>query len=69
MIFVFIAIYSSAVFFCVGIAAGILRFWIRHQPHGPTDAHYLVVAVTLVLSAGFGALLASNIVIALGRGG
>jgi hypothetical protein len=69
MILVTIAIYAGAVFFCVGIAAEILRFWIRHQPHGPTDAHYLVVALTLVLSAGFGVLLASNIVIALSRGG
>jgi hypothetical protein len=69
MIFVTIAIYAAAVFFCVAIAAGILRFWLRHLPYGPTDAHYLIVAVTLVLSAGFGALLASNIVIALGLGG
>jgi hypothetical protein len=66
MIFVVIAIYAGAVFFCVGIAAGILRMWIRRQPHGLTDAHHLVVAVALVLSAAFGALLASNIVIALG---
>lgn len=57
---------SVWILFCVGIAAGLLRIWIRSQRHGLTDAHYLIVAVTLVLSAGFGALLASNIVIALG---
>jgi hypothetical protein len=53
---------SVWILFCVGIAAGLLRIWIRSQRHGLTDANYLIVAVTLVLSAGFGALLASNIV-------
>jgi hypothetical protein len=69
MTFVTIAIYAAAVSLCVAIAAGILRFWLRHLPYSPTDAQYLIVAVTLVLSAGFGALLGSNIVIAFGLGG
>jgi hypothetical protein len=68
MILVVVLIYFGMVLLCVGLTAGIARAWIRrHQWHeGPSDLHYIVVGVALVVSAGIGLVLASQIVVALG---
>ena len=69
MTLVAVLIYSAIITVCVGLTAGAVRAWIRtHRWHeGPSDLHYIVVGVALVVSAAFGFVLASQIVVALGH--
>ena len=71
MTFVVVLIYAGAVLFCVGTAAWIVRAWTRRRyPHkSPSDLHYLVVGIVLLVSAGIGILVASQIVMVLGDKG
>jgi len=67
MIFVVVSIYAGAVLFCVGTTAWIVRAWTRRRyPHkSPSDLHYIVVSIVLLVSAGVGIMVASQIVDAL----
>jgi len=68
MIFVVASIYAGAVLFCVGTTAWLLRAWARRRYwyESPSDLHYVVVGTALLLSAGIGVAVASQIVVALG---
>jgi hypothetical protein len=68
MALVVVSIYLAAVLFCVGTTAWILRAWTRRRywHKSPSDLHYVVAATALLLSAGIGVALASQIVVALG---
>jgi hypothetical protein len=71
MIFVVASIYVGAVLFCVGTTAWLLRTWTRRRywHEDPSDLHYIVTGTALLLSAGIGVAVASQIVVALGRAG
>jgi len=58
----------AAVVFCVGTTAWILRAWTRRRywHKSPSDLHYVVAGTALLLSAGIGVAVASQIVVALG---
>jgi len=68
MALVVVSIYLAAVLFCVGTTAWILRVWTRRRywHKSPSDLHYVVAGTALLLSAGIGVALASQIVVALG---
>src|SRR5262249_57850718 len=68
MSFVVVSIYLAAVVFCVGTTAWILRAWTRRRywHKSPSDLHYVVAGAALLLSAGIGVAVASQIVVALG---
>ena len=68
MALVVVSIYLAAVLFCVGTTAWILRAWTRRRywHKSPSDLHYVVAGTALLLSAGIGVALASQIVVALG---
>src|SRR5262245_14140524 len=65
---VVVSIYLAAVVFCVGTTAWILRAWTRRRywHKSPSDLHYVVAGTALLLSAGIGVAVASQIVVALG---
>jgi hypothetical protein len=69
MVFVVGSIYAGTILFCVGATAWLLRAWTRRRyPHkSPSDLHYTGTA--LLLSAGIGVLVASQIVMVLGQAG
>ena len=69
MIFVVGLIYAGTIFFCVGAMALLLRAWTRRRyPHkSPSDLHYIVTGAALLLSAGIGVLVASQVVMVLGQ--
>jgi hypothetical protein len=71
MILVAAAIYAGTILFCVGTTAWLLRAWNRRRyPHkSPSDLHYIVTGTALLLSAGIGVLVASQIVMVLGQAG
>jgi hypothetical protein len=71
MIFVVGLIYAGTILFCVGATAWLLRAWTRRRyPHkSPSDLHYIVTGTALLLSAGIGVLVASQIVMVLGQTG
>jgi hypothetical protein len=52
----------------LGVAAWIARAWTRrrYQHKSPSDLHYIVVGIILLVSAGIGMLVASYIVVAIG---
>ena len=64
-------IYARTVLLYVGTAAGIVRAWIRrhYRDKSPSDLHYIVAGIVLVVSAGLGVLVASQIVVVLGYTG
>jgi hypothetical protein len=68
MAFVVVSIYAGAVLLCVGTAAWIVRAWTRgrYRHKSPSDVHYIATGIILLLSAGIGVVIASQIVIALG---
>jgi hypothetical protein len=69
MIFAVISIiYAGTVLFFLGTAALIVRAWTRRRyPHkSPSDLHYIIVGIILLVSAGIGILVGSQIVIVLG---
>jgi hypothetical protein len=71
MVFVVGSIYAGTILFCVGATAWLLRAWTRRRyPHkSPSDLHYIVTGTALLLSAGIGVLVASQIVMVLGQTG
>jgi uncharacterized membrane protein YidH (DUF202 family) len=64
-------IYAGAVLLYVGTAAWIVRAWTqrRYRDKSPSDLHYIAVGIVLVVSAGLGVLVASQIVMVLGYTG
>ena len=68
MTLVVVSIYLAAVLFCVGTTAWMLRAWTRRRywHKSPSDLHYVVAGTALLLSAGIGVAVASQIVAALG---
>ena len=68
MTFLVVSIYVGAVLFCVGTTARIVRSWTRRRywHKSPSDLHYIVVGIVLLLSAGIGIAVASQIMVALG---
>ena len=61
-------IYAGTILFFLGTAALIMRAWTRRRyPHkSPSDLHYIVVSIVLLVSAGLGIMVALQIVEALG---
>jgi hypothetical protein len=57
-------IYAGTVLLYVMIAAWIVRAWTRrrYRDKSPSDLHYIAVGIVLVVSAGLGVLVASQIV-------
>jgi hypothetical protein len=57
-------IYAGIVLLYVGTAAWIVRAWTRkrYRDKSPSDLHYIAVGIVLVVSAGLGVLVASQIV-------
>ena len=55
------------VLFCVGITAWIVRAWTRRRywHKSPSDLHYIAAGAALLVGAGIGILIASQIVMAL----
>ena len=68
MAFVVAFIYATAVLFCVGTMAWIVRAWTRRRywDKSPSDLHYIAAGAALLVSAGIGILFASQIVMMLG---
>ena len=68
MTFLVVLIYARTVLLCVGATAWIMRAWTRwrYWHKSPSDLHYIVAGVALLVSAGIGVALASQIVVALG---
>ena len=64
-------IYAGIVLLYVGTAAWIVRAWTRkrYRDKSPSDLHYIAVGIVLVVSAGLGVLVASQIVVVLGYTG
>jgi hypothetical protein len=62
-------IYAGTILFFVGMTALILLGWARRRypDSRPSDLTYIAVSIILVLSAGIGILVASQIVVALGH--
>jgi len=71
MTFVVPLIYVGAVLLCVGTTAWIVRAWTRKRywHRTPSDLHYIVAGTALLMSAGIGVVVASQIVVALGYAG
>jgi hypothetical protein len=57
-------IYAGTILFFLGTAALIVRAWTRRRyPHkSPSDLHYIVISIVLLVSAGIGIMVASQIV-------
>src|SRR5262249_18308069 len=64
-------IYAGTVLLCVGTAAWIVRAWTRrrYRHKSPSDLHYIAASIILIVSAGIGVVVASQIVVALGYTG
>jgi len=64
-------IYAGTVLLYVGTAAWIVRAWTRrrYSHKSPGDLHYIAVGIILLVSAGIGIVVASQIVVALGYAG
>jgi hypothetical protein len=64
-------IYAGTVLLYVGTAAWIVRAWTRRRywHKSPSDLHYIAVGIILLVSAGIGIVVASQIVVALGYAG
>ena len=60
-------VYAGTILLFLGTAALIMRAWTRRRyPHkSPSDLHYIVVSIVLLVSAGVGIMVASQIVDAL----
>ena len=72
MTFVVVSIiYAGTVLLGVGTAAWIVRAWTRRRywHKSPSDLHYIAVGITLLVSAGIGIVVASQIVVVLGYAG
>jgi hypothetical protein len=72
MTFVVVSIiYAGTVLLCVGTAAWIVRAWTRRRywHKSPSDLHYIAVGIILLVSAGIGIVVASQIVVVLGYAG
>jgi uncharacterized membrane protein HdeD (DUF308 family) len=71
MTLVVASIYAGVVLLCVGTTALLVRTWTRRRywHKSPSDAHYILVGVALLLSAGIGVAVASQLVVALGHMG
>jgi hypothetical protein len=61
-------IYAGTILFFLGTAALIMRVWTRRRywHKSPSDLHYIVVGIVLLVSSGLGIAVASQIVVALG---
>ena len=68
---VVLIIYTGTVLLCVGTAAWIVRAWTRrrYRHKSPSDPHYIAVGSILLVSAGIGIVVASQIVVVLGYAG
>jgi hypothetical protein len=66
--FVVILIYVGVVLVCVGTMGWLVRAWTRRRywHKSPSDLHYVAVSAALLVSAGIGVVIASQIVVALG---
>jgi len=66
-----ISIYAGTVLLYVGTAAWIVRAWTRrrYRHKSPSDLHYIAASIILIVSAGIGVVVASQIVVALGYTG
>ena len=64
----FMVVYAGTILLALGVAAWIARAWTRrrYQHKSPSDLHYIVVGIILLVSAGIGMLVASYIVVAIG---
>jgi hypothetical protein len=71
MAFVIASIYAVAVLICVGTTAWVVRAWTRrrYSHKSPSDLHYIAAGSALLVGAGIGILIASQIVMALGYTG
>jgi hypothetical protein len=72
MTFVVVSIiYAGTVLLYVGTAAWIVRAWTRRRywHKSPSDLHYIAVGIVLLVSAGIGIVVASQIVVVLGYAG
>ena len=65
------SIYAGVVVLYVETTAWIVRAWIRkrYRDKSPSDLHYIAAGIVLVVSAGLGVLVASQIVVVLGYTG
>jgi hypothetical protein len=68
MAYVVVSIYAVAVLFCVGATAWIMRAWAwrRHWHESQSDLLYVAAGSALLVGAGIGILIASQIVMELG---
>jgi hypothetical protein len=68
MTFAVVSIYTGTVLLHVGTAAWIVRAWTRrrYRHKGLSDLHYIAASIILMVSAGIGLVVASQIVVALG---
>jgi hypothetical protein len=71
MAFLAASIYAAAILFCVGTTAWIVRAWTRrrYSHKSPSDLHYIAAGAALLVGAGIGILIASQIVMVLGYTG
>jgi hypothetical protein len=71
MAFVIASIYAVAVLSCVGTTGWVVRAWTRrrYSHKSPSDLHYIAAGSALLVGAGIGILIASQIVMALGYTG
>jgi hypothetical protein len=65
---VVLIIYAGTVLLCLGTAAWIVRAWTRRHK-SPSDLHYIAIGIILLVSAGIGIVVASQIVVVLGYAG
>jgi hypothetical protein len=68
MAFVVASIYAVTVLVCVGTTAWIVRAWTRrrYSHKSPSDLHYIAAGAALLVGAGIGIWIASQIVMELG---
>ena len=68
MLYLVVLIYVIVILWFVGTTAFIVRAWTRRRyPHkSPSDLHYIAAGSALLVSAGAGVFVASQIVLALG---
>jgi uncharacterized membrane protein HdeD (DUF308 family) len=71
MTLVIASIYAGAILLCVGTTALLVRTWTRRRywHKSPSDLHYILVGTALLLAAGIGVAVASQLVVALGHMG
>jgi hypothetical protein len=63
--------FAGTVLLYVGTAAWIVRAWTRRRywHKSPSDLHYIAVGIILLVNAGIGILVASQIVVVFGYAG